>query len=114
MYRRHVSPSVLERLDRRFHAAIRQHVPRLVAPLRLPQLEPLLEMERDSVFFPVPGMYGGFIYWLEDEGDYPRLITGAWSRIVDGESRYEISPQDWSFVGIVDAAAAPKVPQREL
>lgn len=115
--RRHVAPDALARLERHFHCAIRQRAPRLVAPLRLPQLEPLLEMgcdaQRDRVIFPVPGMYGGFVYRLADDGDRPRLIADAWSRIVDGDSRYEVTPRGWSFVGIVDPATADVVPQRK-
>ena len=57
--RRHVAPGALARLERHFHCAIRQRVPRLVAPLRLPQLEPLLEMgcdaQRDRVISPCRG-----------------------------------------------------------
>ena len=113
VYYRHASPRALVRLERHFHAAMRQHAPRLVAPLCLPQLEPLLEMERDKVFFPVPGMYGGFVFWLEVDGDRPKLLVDAWSRIVDGDSRYEITSRSWSFVGIVDPAAETAAPQRD-
>ena len=44
------------------------------------------------MWFPVPGMYGGFSYWLEGKGTNVKLISDSWCRIVKGsEQRYEIT-----------------------
>jgi hypothetical protein len=43
--------------------------------LRLPELEPLLELETPSVYFAVPGMYGGFSY----TSSRPTAPMPAWS-----------------------------------
>ena len=41
--------------------------------LRLPELEPLLELGRPKMWFAVPGMYGGFCYRLEHGLRLPEL-----------------------------------------
>jgi hypothetical protein len=91
--RRDVPPATLGALERYFHAVIRGRAGNLVEQhaLRLPELEPLLEMERPVVWFAVPGMYGGFRYRLEDEGAGAKLVTESWCRVVDGSGqRHEI------------------------
>jgi hypothetical protein len=73
---------------------IRERASKLVEEhaLRLPEVEPLLEMERLKVWFAVPGMYGGFSYWLEEAGVQAKLITESWCRVVDGSGqRQEIT-----------------------
>lgn len=53
--------------------------------LRLPMLEPLTEMPIGrKVWFCVPGMFGGFAFWLARAGDEPQLVTESWSRMVSG------------------------------
>ena len=60
--------------------------------LRLPELEPLLELDQPKMYFPVPGMYGGFLYQLESEGVQAKLVSVSWCRIADGsEERHEIT-----------------------
>jgi hypothetical protein len=60
----------------------------IVHELRLPELEVMLELERPELWFPVPGMYGGFHFRLERD----RLLASSWSRIVSGsEEHHEIT-----------------------
>lgn len=60
--------------------------------LRLPELEPLLEVEAETVWFPVPGMYGGFSYGLRSDGVDAVLVSESWCRVVDGSGeRHEIT-----------------------
>jgi len=60
--------------------------------LRLPELEVLLELDRPQMWFPVPGMYGGFSYWLESTGADAKLVSESWSRVVGGSGqRHEIT-----------------------
>ena len=56
--------------------------------LRLPELEPLLEIEEPRMWFPVPGMSGGFSYWLDGEGKNAKLIVKSWCRVVDGSGQH--------------------------
>ena len=53
---------VLLKTQHRFHDVILGRAGDLVrcAALRLPELEPLLELGPQNVWFGVPGMYGGF------------------------------------------------------
>lgn len=65
---------------------IRQH------DLALPVLSANTRGESASLWFPIPGMYGGFKYWFEGEGDALKLITESWCRVVSGSGlRHEIT-----------------------
>ena len=60
--------------------------------LALPELFPLLA-GTGQVFFPIPGMYGGFRYWLEGEGAGAKLIAVSFCRVVGGSGqRHEVTP----------------------
>lgn len=95
VYKKPVLLEDLRKIQENFHAVIRGRVEELVTKyaLRLPELEPLLEMnENEKVWFAVPGMYGGFAYWLEGAGTNARLITESWCRVVGGSGqRHEIA-----------------------
>ncbi len=92
---REIPPGPLLELQERFHEVIRERANDLVEKhaLRLPELEPLLEMETPRAWFAVPGMYGGFSYWLENAGVEPRLVTESWCRVAEGSGqRHEGTP----------------------
>ena len=94
VYKRSVPLAVLRDIQRNFHTVINGRVRDLVEEqrLRLPELEPLLELDDPKMWFAVPGMYGGFSYWLENEGDEAKLFTESWCRVVGGSGqRHEIS-----------------------
>ncbi|GDX83357.1 hypothetical protein LBMAG42_51680 [Deltaproteobacteria bacterium] len=60
--------------------------------LRLPDLEPLLEMDEPRMWFPVPGMYGGFSFRLDLGADVPKLVSESWCRVVGGSGeRHEVT-----------------------
>lgn len=87
---------VLLRIQSNFHEVIRGRIDRELPKhsLRLPELEPLLELERPQMWFPVPGMYGGFSYRLESTGVDARLVAESWSRVVGGSGqRHEITSE---------------------
>jgi len=93
-YKHHVPLGVLLRVQAHFHAVIRGRAERLVQEhgLRLPELEPLLELDRPHMWFPVPGMHGGFSYRLEVAGVEAKLVSESWCRVVDGSGqRHEIT-----------------------
>jgi hypothetical protein len=84
--RQPVPTGTLAALERRFHVLIEEVTDGLAArlQLKLPQLEILTELSAGSrVQFPVPGMYGGFSFWLEEDA----LIVESWSRVVGGSGK---------------------------
>ena len=93
-YKHRVPFGVLLKVQAHFHAVIRGRAEQLVEEhgLRLPELEPLLELDKPGMWFPVPGMYGGFSYQLTSEGVQPRLVSESWCRVVGGSGeRHEIT-----------------------
>ena len=85
---------VLLKIQSHFHEVIRGRIDRELPNhgLRLPELEPLLELDRPQMWFPVPGMYGGFSYCLELTGADAKLVAESWSRVVGGSGqRHEIT-----------------------
>ncbi|MGW8880661.1 outer membrane protein assembly factor BamB family protein [Streptomyces mirabilis] len=87
-----LSRDVLARLQRSFHNLIREIAdpndgrgPDLPTRerLRLPELEVLTELDRPACWFPVPGMYGGFLFELRGA----ELIVNSWIRVVEGSER---------------------------
>lgn len=93
-HRHRVPPGVLLKIQAHFHAVILGRAEREVQKhnLRLPELEPMLELERPKVWFAVPGMYGGFSYWLEFAGTEAKLVAESWCRVVDGSGqRHEVT-----------------------
>ncbi len=90
-----VPPDSLKQIQKHFHTVIRRRAGNLVREhaLRLPELEPLLEMETPKVWFPIPGMYGGFSFWLERLHGSDVLVTESWCRVAGGSGqRHLISP----------------------
>jgi hypothetical protein len=92
--KRNVPLGILLKMQFHFHAVIRERVRNVVTDqgLRLPELEPLLEFDMLNVWFPIPGMYGGFEYRLETDGVEAKLITESWCRVAEGSGqRHEIT-----------------------
>lgn len=91
---------VLLKVQSHFHELIRNLAdPRMLTPdLRLPELEPLLELDRPQMWFLVPGMcqpysgYGRFSYRLETGGVDAKLISETWTH---GQQRHEITSEGW-------------------
>ncbi|MGC9258768.1 MAG: hypothetical protein ACP5I8_01640 [Phycisphaerae bacterium] len=93
---RPIPEDTLLAIQQHFHAVIRERAGNLVDEHRveLPDLRPLLTSDEPKAWFPVSGMYGGFSYWLEGEGDDAKLITESWCRVVGGSGqRHEITGQ---------------------
>jgi hypothetical protein len=99
--RQRVPPGVLRKIQGHFHAVIRGRAEDLVREhaLRLPDLEPLLELEPAKMWFPVPGMYGGFSYHLGSDRALPTLIVESWCRVVGGSGqRHEVTGKGSALV----------------
>lgn len=92
--RHQVPHGVLRRIQSHFHEVIRERMGQQLDDhgLRLPELEPLLELKCPQMWFPVPGMYGGFKYSLESNGVSAKLISESWCRVSQGSGqRHEIT-----------------------
>ena len=92
VYRHHVPLDVLARIERHLNEVIRGRAAQMVAEeaLRLPELEPLLELELPTIYLLVPGMYGGFHYTLEADGPCARLVTESWCRVAGGSGQRHV------------------------
>lgn len=91
-----VPMGVLLRIEAGFHGVIRSRIKNLAskALLRLPVLEPLLELKlgAEPVWFGVPGMYGGFSYHLRSDGVEAVLVSESWCRVASGSGqRHEVT-----------------------
>lgn len=77
------------KLRTRFHKLIRQRAGNLIKKhrLQLPQLVGLESDPKNPSWFPVPGMYGGFKFWLIYEDDQPVIISESWCRVVEGSGQ---------------------------
>lgn len=76
----------LVRIRELFHGLIRSRAREggIPAPKSLPRLDDLVVDAAKPMWFPVPGMYGGFSYRLENRGGRLHLVTESWSRVVGG------------------------------
>ncbi len=94
IHKHHVPIGILLRMQANFHLVVLGRADELVKQhrLRLPELEPLLELDKPEMWFHIPGMYGGFKYWLDRDGIDCRLIAESWCRVAGGSGqRHEIS-----------------------
>ncbi|KVX45722.1 ankyrin repeat domain-containing protein [Burkholderia cepacia] len=100
--RRFVPDATLFAIQRHFHAMMLGRIAHLrVDALRLPELEPLLELDAQAerMWFAVPGMYGGFGYALHTDGDAAMLVSESWSRVAGGSGqRHEITADGCTLV----------------
>jgi hypothetical protein len=85
----YVPTGVLLKIQQYFHDEIRRRIDRMKLEnnLRLPELEPLLELDDPHMWFPVPGMYGGFSYRINVAGVEAKLISESWCRVVGGSGQ---------------------------
>lgn len=90
------APDKLAKVEAGVHQVIRER--HGVAPLleraamHLPPLELLTETPENALWFPVPGMYGGFHLQLGKVADEPVCVVDSWVRVVGGsEERRLIS-----------------------
>ena len=99
--KRRVPAGVLLKMQNHFHEVILGRAEDQVREhgLRLPELEPLLEYEQIQIWFPVPGMYGGFSYHLKIDGIEAILVAESWCRVVGGSGqRHEITSECYKLV----------------
>lgn len=102
LYYHNIQLESLSKIQKHFHEVIVGRINMLPnwTSLRLPELEVLLEIKEPSMWFPVPGMYGGFSYRLAYNKDKTlRLISESWIRVVGGSGQqHEITPNGSELV----------------
>jgi hypothetical protein len=83
---------VIHGLEYRLHRHIRDRLTGMLPDvhLRMPQIGPMIEETEPTMWFPVPGLYGGFSIALTGE----RVLTvKSWCRVVGGWAEtWEITP----------------------
>jgi hypothetical protein len=92
---------ILLKIQSHFHSVIRGRIDSELPNhgLRMPELEPLLELTDPQIWFPVPGMYGGFNFRLVSTGVQAKLEVESWCRVVGGSGqRHEITPEGSALV----------------
>lgn len=88
---RKVDEDVLGRLDLHLAAVVEGRIrPQLDAQLRHPQSEVLTEVEGHMLWYPIPGMYGGFRVELRED----HLYVESWIRIVGGSGQAHLVTRD--------------------
>jgi len=92
VYLEQIPNGVLCKIQEHFHETILERVSKVVDEyqLRLPELEPLLEIKGHKMWFPVPGMYGGFSYQFEKFGVEAVLVSSSWSRVSEGSGQKHV------------------------
>lgn len=89
-----VPEETLEAIQAYFHKVISDRAQFLLdgKSYRLPQVSVLLEMENPRMWCPIPGMYGGFLFWLGDTGTDAKLVSESWCRVAGGSGqRHKVS-----------------------
>lgn len=62
----------------------------LGAQVDLPLLGNILPTRDAPAWLAIPGMYGGFSYWGEEEEGVTRLMVESWSRVVQGSAQRHV------------------------
>lgn len=100
-FSRFVPPQELEAIQIYFHEVILSRAEFLLKgkQYRLPVLSVLLEKSNLKLWCPIPGMYGGFTFWLSRVGENAVLTTESHSRVVGGSGqRHKITSSGSSLV----------------
>ena len=102
----HMKPipsAALTAIERHFHKLVRSRARE--GRINCPPLQNLKLGQTTSTspetpeWFPVPGMYGGFAYWLDPIADRPKLVTESWCRVAEGSGqRHEITEEGAKLV----------------
>ncbi|MBQ6628288.1 MAG: hypothetical protein IJH65_05660 [Methanobrevibacter sp.] len=89
----------LKRIEKRFHKLIMHRAGHLIEEYDVEMPHVTFDLEKCDWFhrqcFPVPGMYGGFYYYLyeNETGEY-ELNVDSWSRICGGSGQTHIITQN--------------------
>ncbi|MEM9004486.1 MAG: ankyrin repeat domain-containing protein [Cyanobacteria bacterium P01_F01_bin.86] len=101
VYQHEVPTATLQAIQTNFHAVIVGRVKDLLveSKFRLPELMVLLELSVPRMNCLIPGMYGGFSYWLAEIGVDAKLVTESACRVVGGSGqRHEITRRNSKLI----------------
>ena len=92
--------SSLLKIQEHFHAVIRNRAGDLIEKhqVDLPDITSLAVTGNEKQWFPIPGMYGGFSYWIDAESEELRLISESWCRVVGGSGQRHIVTAEGSVL----------------
>lgn len=96
-----VSLNALNEIEPHFHALIRHRANPMIEKheLRLPDLEILRELPSPAMWLPIPEMYGGFRFTLEQFHDCDVLVATSWSSARKGSGQeHLISRFGWLLI----------------
>ena len=99
-----LSSDDLQSIENHFHDVIHGRVGHLQSvanhEINLPVLAELINSpQRTRAWFRVPGMYGGFRYWFEWQGDHAKLVSISSSRVAGRSGqRHEITVEGCKLV----------------
>jgi len=87
-----VGAETLSALTEQFHRLIRQRSLEEMgrAEVPLPSLQYCPLSDTMAAWHPVPGLYGGFRYWLDLTAEEPTLRVASWSRVVQGSGQRHV------------------------
>jgi len=94
------STEKLLELQRQLHALIRSRAESLIEKnqVTLPDISSL-RVQKSQEWFPVPGMFGGFAYSIEERDADWILVVESWCRVVEGSGqRHEVTSQGFTLV----------------
>lgn len=97
-----LAETTLLAIQAHFHALIRKRAGEFegINELPLPDIKLLTATEEPGEWFSVPGMYGGFAYWWDQQDEVVKLVTQSWSRVVGGSGQHhEITSDGVKLVG---------------
>jgi hypothetical protein len=92
----------LMQMQKEFHNLLRERIEEPIRRLnlRLPELEPLLELKEPKMFFFVPEEWGSFTYWLDTSAKIPKLVSESRCYSEGGRGqRHVITAQGAAFEG---------------
>ena len=101
VYLHEVPAETLRAIEIYFHAVITVRAQNLLkeSGFQLPQLGVLLELTEPKMSCPIPGMYGGFSYWLAETGAEAKLVSESACRVVGGSGqRHEVTAKGSQLV----------------
>lgn len=92
---RQLDADTVEQLDRQLAVLVESRIrPQLTVELHHPTCSVLAEIGDGKLWYPVPGMYGGFSIALREE----HLYVESWCRVVGGSGRAHIVTRDGSHL----------------
>lgn len=84
-----IPSAVVSAIQQHFHRVILERAAAHVEQhkVTLPDLSVYAKGQHAECWLPIPGMYGGFVYYFERGGEHALLVSESWSRVVEGSGQ---------------------------